>query len=152
MGILNILPPGLLKTKLFEGLEQSELKALINKGELKSYEAGDLIVKEGDNGDSFYCVVTGAVDIVLASAPSSDPVTLTTLTEGGIVGEMVLVKKNIRTASALASKKSELLCWHYSQCLDLFNSNPILGYKMMRNLAFLVANKLTDMNALYRDK
>lgn len=152
MGILNILPPGLLKTKLFEGLEQSELKALINKGELKSYEQGDLIVKEGEESDSFYCVVSGAVDIMLASVPAADPVTITTLEEGGIVGEMVLVKKNIRSASALAAKKSELLCWHYSQCLDLFNSNPNLGYKMMRNLASLVANKLTDMNALYRDK
>lgn len=152
MGILNILPPGLLKTKLFEGLEQGELKALINKGDLKSYDVGDVIVKEGDMGDSFYCVVAGAVDVVIAASPGADPVTLKTLTEGGVLGEMVLVKKNIRSASALASKKSELLCWHYSQCLDLFNSNPVLGYKLMRNLAFLVADKLTDMNALYRTK
>ncbi len=152
MGILNVLPPGFVKTKLFEGFEQGELKALINKGDLKSYEVGDVIVKEGDTGDSFFCVVSGAVDIVMASPAASDPVTLKTLTEGGVVGEMVLVKKNIRSASALASKKSDLICWHYSQCLDLFNSNPVLGYKMMRNLAFLVADKLTDMNALYRSK
>ncbi|MEZ4815258.1 MAG: cyclic nucleotide-binding domain-containing protein [Bdellovibrionota bacterium] len=152
MGILNILPPALLKTKLFEGLEQPELKALVNKSELKSYGQGDVVVKEGDEGDSFYCVISGAVDIVIASAAANDPVTIATLQEGGVVGEMVLVKKNLRSASALAAKKSELLCWHYSQCLDLFSSNPVLGYKVMRNLAYLVANKLTDMNVLYKVK
>lgn len=151
MSTLSVLPPGLLRTKLFEGLEQPELKALINKGEIKSFEAGELVVKEGDSGDTFYCVVSGAVDIVIQSG-SQEPVTLKTLTEGGIIGEMVLLKQNIRTANAVTTKKSDLICWHYSHCIDLFNSNPILGYKLMRNLAFMVTQKLTDMNAKYRDK
>lgn len=150
MGILNVIPPGLLRTKLFEGLEQGELKALVNKGELKTFQEGDVILKEGDQGDAFYFIVKGGVDIVIAG--SSQPVTIKTLGEAAVLGEMVLVKKNIRTASAIATKASELICWHYSQCLDLFNTNPVLGYKVMRNLAFLVADKLTDMNALYREK
>lgn len=152
MGTLNVLPPGILRTKLFEGLEQAEIKALVNKGEIKSFEPGETVVKEGDSGDTFFCVVSGSVEIVVAAPNTGEPVVLKSLAEGGIVGEMVLLKQNIRTASVIASKKSDLVCWHYSQCIDLFNSNPVLGYKLMRNLAFMVTQKLTDMNAKYKEK
>ena len=148
---MQVLPPALFKTKLFEGLDQAELKALVNKGDLKSFAEGSTILKENDTGDEFYCIVLGAAAVQVTNQEGAN-VTLKTLSEADVLGEMILLKKNKRTASVVALENSELLTWNYKACLDLFASNPLLGYKIMRNLAMLVSDKLSDMNALYRDK
>jgi CRP-like cAMP-binding protein len=151
MGIMNVLPPALLKTKLFEGLDQSELKALVNKGTIKNFAVGENLITEGDTGEEFYCVTSGSVQISTSNQLGS-AIMLKVLNEGDVLGELILLKKNKRSATAVATKNVDTIVWKYEQCLDLFSINPQLGYKIMRNLALMVGDRLTDMNALYKNK
>ena len=61
-----------------------------------SFSPGVAIFSEGDPGDVMYAVQKGQVDIVHAG------VTLETVGEGGIFGEMSLVDGSPRSAAAVA--------------------------------------------------
>ena len=66
------------------------------------YQPNATIIEEGKRGDWVYVVLEGRVKI--KKATSKGPVTLDILSEGAIVGEMVLLKdtKGKRTASVVA--------------------------------------------------
>ncbi|HKK47691.1 MAG TPA: cyclic nucleotide-binding domain-containing protein, partial [Alkalispirochaeta sp.] len=50
---------------IFEAISENEqfLQELVGICRLKSYRAGDLIIREGDVGDSMFVVYSGAVEI-----------------------------------------------------------------------------------------
>ena len=71
----------------------------------EEYDKGDTIIKEGSRGDWVYIILEGAVKVKKMTAKGL--VTVDTLTEGDIFGEMVLwqLGKISRTASIVAETK-----------------------------------------------
>jgi NADH dehydrogenase len=66
------------------------------------YEAGDVIVEQGDVGDLFYVIVEGKVDVVREERDGTRAV-LARLEEGDFFGEMALLSgSRRRTATVLA--------------------------------------------------
>ena len=53
----------LRKSPLFQGLSDEELKRLMDMGELIVLRAGEILIKQGDLGDSAYVVVSGEFEI-----------------------------------------------------------------------------------------
>jgi cAMP-dependent protein kinase regulator len=52
----------ILQSFLFVGLEQHELEIVISAMAEKSFNAGDTIIQQGENGDCLYVVETGQLD------------------------------------------------------------------------------------------
>ena len=71
----------------------------------EQYNDGDIIIKEGSQGDWVYIILEGTVKVKKMTAKGL--VTVDTLTEGEIFGEMVLwqLGKVSRTASVVAETK-----------------------------------------------
>ena len=53
---------------LFSGLSREDIAKILGKLEEKSFAAGATIFSQGEKGDSFYIVQSGAVQVVLESA------------------------------------------------------------------------------------
>ena len=94
--------------KLLKDLSPDEFKQVVAKLNLKHYEKGTVIVKEGDPGDSLFVVVRGEVR-VLTQTPKKKEVFLANLGEGEFFGEIALLTGKPRTATIITNSTSELL-------------------------------------------
>ena len=70
--------------------------------ERKTFQEGDVLFKEGDDGTHALIVQSGEVEIVI-NADQDEEVVLATVGAGGIIGEMALLDQNNRMATARAS-------------------------------------------------
>ncbi len=73
----------------------------------QTYQAGDLIFKEGDEGNLAYVVQSGEVEIV--KDIDGVQTVLGTVGQGGIFGEMALIDSKPRMAMARCSKGSTII-------------------------------------------
>lgn len=73
----------------------------------KNYSKGEVIFREGDNGDSFFEVLKGKVGVYTGYGTDGEQ-KLTEITDGHIVGEMALIDAFPRSATVVALEDSEL--------------------------------------------
>jgi CRP-like cAMP-binding protein len=90
---------------LSDVLSESEINTLALATLNESYEAGHIIVREGEPGDIFYMIDSGSVDVFI-KAKGDAPVV--TLTSGQFFGELALLSNDVRTASCVA--KTDVKC------------------------------------------
>ncbi len=73
----------------------------------RSLEAGELLIREGEEGDECYIIESGRIRIY--KGEGEDRVILNTLEPGDILGEMALITNDVRSASAQAIEPCEVL-------------------------------------------
>ena len=99
---------GLLATPLFEGLSEDELLTMIRELRLMSFDPGDIILTEGEQGQSLFILTAGAVKIQMKNARGKN-VLVAELRAGSFFGEMASVSGKPRTATVTAAHPVELL-------------------------------------------
>jgi CRP-like cAMP-binding protein len=102
------------------------------------YAAHKVIIQEGQSGLFMYVVLKGEVEIAV------DDNTVGKIERGGIFGEMALITREERVASAIAITDCELLAISRNVFLDLVCSNP----KFAVALLSAVGNRARFMAAL----
>jgi voltage-gated potassium channel len=68
----------------------------------QTIEAGEILVRRGDNASSMYFITTGEVEIDL-------PNQCVRLTDGTFFGEIALLKRTSRSGTVTATRKTRLL-------------------------------------------
>lgn len=58
---------------LFNSLRQSEVETVVDAMFEKQYDQGDIIIKQGDDGDNFYIVESGECECFVRVEPDDDP-------------------------------------------------------------------------------
>jgi CRP-like cAMP-binding protein len=79
---------------LFAGLDERSLQAVAVLAQPVDAKAGDVLILEGEQGDSFYVIVDGSVRVEHGDR------TVRSMTAGGFLGEIALVEHGPRTATA----------------------------------------------------
>jgi CRP-like cAMP-binding protein len=75
---------------------------------LLAYEPGDIVVSEGEPGESLFVLAVGSVKVFVRN-PSGHNVGLCSLGEGAFFGEISTLSSRPRTATVVASAHCELL-------------------------------------------
>ncbi|MFQ5581544.1 MAG: cyclic nucleotide-binding domain-containing protein [Mariprofundaceae bacterium] len=97
-------------TPVFEGVHPDARLALANRFQLKAFDKGETIVREGDPGDTFYLIRSGQVKIFTCDMQNqNEQVPLGTMGEGGFFGEVALLTDKPRTATVVADSRVELM-------------------------------------------
>jgi CRP-like cAMP-binding protein len=99
---------GLVASPLFEGLSEDELLALVQGLQLRTLEPGDVVLTEGEPGQSVFIVATGRVKVFIRNRSGQD-VLLRPLAEGTFFGEISALSGRSRTATVTAAAPSVLL-------------------------------------------
>jgi hypothetical protein len=107
-GEAGTAPAAIVETPLFRDFTCDELVDVIRSFELRRFEAGEIVVTEGEPGDSLFVVTTGAVRAYVRGADGHN-VPVRRLGEGSFFGEIALLKGGARTATITALGGSELL-------------------------------------------
>jgi len=138
----------LSNVELFSKLVRSSLEKISDVMQMKHYETGDKIIRQGDAGDAFYMVASGRV--VVTQSTTFGPrggTELVRLGPGKHFGELALIDDAPRKASVTATTHAK--CWTLDRqnFLSLFGSmedalNESMGVQMLRRAKLLEA--LTD--------
>ena len=105
---LRVYRRGLVASPLFEGLSEDELLALVQGLRLRTVEPGDIVLTEGEPGQSVFIVATGQVRVFIRN-PTGHDVPLCGLGEGAFFGEISALSGRSRTATVTAAAPSVLL-------------------------------------------
>jgi CRP-like cAMP-binding protein len=85
---------------LFRPLPPQTLELLASRLEYEQFTAGDVVIREGDDGDRFYVIAEGRVTVQAGSGARTD------LGPGDFFGEIALLRNVKRTATVIASEDS----------------------------------------------
>jgi hypothetical protein len=96
------------ETPLFRSFSQAELVALIKGLRLLSFEAGQIVVSEGETGGSLFVVTSGALRAFVKS-PAGRNVEVRQIEEGEFFGEISVLTGQARSATITAAARCELL-------------------------------------------
>lgn len=145
----------LKRSDLFCGLTDEDLRQVAAIGHQKTYNAGDVIIREGEPSEELYVVQKGMVEVVvpygaIADIPGSPELTpVVQLGEGQIFGEMGLVDRGSRSATIRALTDGTVVFVLPREALyDLCEQNHSIGYVVMRNIARDLSFKLRHRNLL----
>lgn len=132
----------LKKICLFKGLTHDEIIAVARLCRERKYRADEVICAEGCPGEEIYILKKGKVRIDFAVSGESDQVTVYRITEGQIFGELTLVDKRRRSATAQCESDCEVITISREQLYDFFETHHRVGYLVMKNIAEEMAKTL----------
>ncbi len=142
----------LRRVPLFASIDTSRLKLLAFTSERLAFDAGAVLFREGDRGDSAYLILGGKVDVSVAS-PGGD-VVVASIAANNIVGEMALLCEMPRTATVTAAEPLDTLRIKKEQFMQMLRDIPQMTLEIMRELAVRLNNvnkELSTAHAKLRD-
>ncbi len=148
------------QTDIFDEFAPAQLEHVARLCEEKHFGVGDIVFEENSASDELYVIASGEVEILVDPSLVSDqpgvssrPTTIATLRRGQSFGEIALVDQGLRSASARsASHDTRLLVIPRRKLMALCDSDPALGYRLMRNLAGDLATKIRNTDLKIREE
>lgn len=101
-------PAPAVESPLFTSFSQEELVAVIQGLRLLSFESGDIVITEGEAGDSLFVLTTGLVKAFVRN-PAGKSIQVREMSEGAFFGEISILSGKPRTATITARTACELL-------------------------------------------
>ena len=140
---------------IFEGLNDSEKYSILSLGQEVTYNKGESILIESVRTSEIYIIMEGRVSIDIGSVSFDKgiraKIQLAVLRPGDIFGEMAFLENQRRTANVTTIDKVNVIKVDRNNLLELFDKNNYIGYIFMRNLSFILSQRLEDANFMLRD-
>ncbi len=114
------------------------------------YKDGEVIFREGDEGDSMYVIQAGEVKIT-KNTPSGE-VTIAVLGTGEIFGEMALFDRLPRSATAIASGEARVLSVDRKKLFSTISRDPTLVFKLIESMSKRIRRLNEELLKLRRHK
>ncbi len=131
---LRVLP-------LFKYLGYRDLVKVMNLTEARKFKGGELIFEEETRGETFYVILDGRVRITKKDIHLAD------LGPGGHFGEMAMVDKAPRSATARTIEPVKALAIERSQFYELMRADPKLSVKLMWSFIQVLNTRLRMTNS-----
>ena len=106
---INRIKSRILQSFIFSNLEQKDVSSVIGAMDEKSYNPGDYVIKQGEQGDCLFVIESGDLDCFKRFTKDAEEVLVKCYTAGDSFGELSLLYNAPRAASVVAKTKS--ICW-----------------------------------------
>ena len=137
----QVLTEELKAVQFFNGLGSKSLVKLIPALEQRHFSTGSTIVKQGDEGDSFYIIRNGEVEVLVEGATGS-AVSVARMGPKQGFGEMSLLNDEPRSASVVTLSDVDVWRLPKEPFNELLFENPSLAIYFNR----LLAERLSALN------
>jgi CRP-like cAMP-binding protein len=138
------------KVPLFDDLSQEAFVALVNRLGYQRHAPGELIIREGDPGRSFFIIVEGRVR-VYKTGPDLKEITLAHLGEGAFFGEMALLSGAPRTANVAAEEDTGILEVTDTVLRELATKYPQVVSSLKNFYRQRLLNNVMAISPLFKD-
>jgi CRP/FNR family transcriptional regulator, cyclic AMP receptor protein len=124
----------LARTEVFGDLEERELVEVAQVAVPRHWERGEVIFREGDQGDTCYLLRTGAV-VLTREHQDGRMVALAELRAGALFGELAMFRGETRSATAEAIEPTTAVALLASDMQRIIRRSPDLALKFLGTLA-----------------
>ena len=114
---------------LFADLDDRSLQAVSILTREQAHKAGDILMLEGEPGDEFYVIADGTVRIERGGR------TIRSMTAGGFLGEIALVERRPRTATATCTSDVTVLSLRQHEFDRLLQTMPAVHQRVSAAIA-----------------
>lgn len=135
--LLNILPEG----SLLAACKAEQLDDLLERTKLEFAAKREILIHQGDPGDSAIILVTGTARVNMVSANGRE-IVLDYLGPGTIIGEIALLDGGDRTATVTMVEDGSIMRLTRSEAEDFITKNPDVALSMLQEMA----RRLRQMN------
>ncbi|MFH1723947.1 MAG: cyclic nucleotide-binding domain-containing protein [Elusimicrobiota bacterium] len=135
-----------LKTfPLFEGLNKRELGRVADIVYDRTYEEGEFIFEMQQPGAAMFIIKSGEVDIIVPQGHGKH-LTLATLGPRDFLGELALLDNSPRSASAVATRRTEAMAFFRADLNKLLYTDPVIGCKIFKAFSLIIGIRLKITN------
>jgi len=99
----------------------------------KIYQDGEVIVRQGEEGDHMYVIQKGKAEVLRETGGES--VRLSILEDGDIFGEMALFGKESRSATVRAKGEIRVLTVDKRMFLKRVHEDPSLAFQILKKMS-----------------
>uniref|UniRef100_A0A3Q3LDR0 cGMP-dependent protein kinase n=1 Tax=Mastacembelus armatus TaxID=205130 RepID=A0A3Q3LDR0_9TELE len=112
----------LRSVSLLRELPEEKLAKIVDCLEVDCFEIGEYIIREGEEGNTFFIIAKGEVIVTQSTEGCDEPQEIKTLGVGDYFGEKALISEDVRSANIICNESD-------TQCLvvDRDNFNQMVG-------------------------
>lgn len=145
----------LKKVPIFKGLSEEQIKLVAEIVDIENVSEGEVIIREGEQGDKLYILAEGTVEVSKAltlrlpgKGADRREKSLVRLhaADKPFFGEMALLEGEERSATVTALTRSRFFVINRADLEALAESRPEIGYRIVRNVAEVLCSRLRKMN------
>jgi len=141
LSILKDMPP-------FNDLKKSELDEILRIVHERNYVAGEYIFLQDDPGIGLYFLLEGQVSIYRETL-SKIKVKLAHFATGDFFGELALIDRGNRSASAIADTNCKIGIIFKPDLEEVIRKKPKIGVAVLSGLSRIIVTRLRNLNEEY---
>jgi len=135
----------ILHTRAFHRIPPANIQALFMRMEPVQFKAGEMVIKQGDEGKYFFIIKDGRCMVTRTSGQNSTGIKLATLKAGDSFGEEALISDTTRNANVIMLTNGNLVRLKKEDFNSLLNE-PLLDW-----VDYNKANELVSKGAIWLD-
>lgn len=117
------------RVPIFSGLTQKELRSIASSSKEKEFQAGQMMVSEGESGVGFFLIIEGRAEVRRSGK------VLSRLEQGQFFGEMTLLDEQPRSADVVAVEPTRCLIFTVWDFHGMVRTYPKMAREIMKEMA-----------------
>jgi len=120
-------------------------------GELgKTYEDGEIIIQQGDEGNCMYVIQEGQVEVILEN--EGQEIKVGVRDPGEFIGEMAIFDRDVRSATIRSLGQSRVLTVDKKNFLRRVHEDPSLAFRLVEIMSKRIRELGEEVTRLQQDK
>jgi CRP/FNR family transcriptional regulator, cyclic AMP receptor protein len=99
----------------------------------RNYADGEIVIKQGTEGDCFYIIQEGGVEVVFESEKGEKVVA--ELGESDFFGEMGIFEKDVRSCTVRAKGNAKILTMDRKSLYTSIKKDPSLAFRLLEKMS-----------------
>ena len=124
-----------------QGLTPAQVETLTRCAMLCRFSAGEVVFRQGDPANRFYCLLEGAVEL-RSRNHGSKCIVLQTIGGGDVLGWSWLFPPYQWAFDAVAVAPTRAIFFYGTRLREQLDEDPVLGCEMMRRMAKVMMDRL----------
>ncbi|TDU71450.1 Cyclic nucleotide-binding domain-containing protein [Prosthecobacter fusiformis] len=131
-------------TPLLANFTPQELSLLSSFGDSRSYQAEEVVIRQGDENDHLYLVLKGKLDVFQDIDGMNKKVA--SLESGDSLGEVSVFDPGPASATVCAANETEVWLITRDSLDRLHAANPKVAYRLLSRITTCLSKRLRQMN------
>jgi len=110
----------------------------------REYKNGEIIIKQGEDGDCLYVIQKGRVEVIDESGESE--IKLAELGEKEFFGEMGLFEKDVRSATIRSIGETRVLTIDKKNFYKTIHKDPSIAYRLLERMSYRLRETNKKLN------
>jgi len=136
----------LTESSIFEGLNLRQIKKMILLGKVHERNSGEFLITKGEPGENMYVLLKGTVNVCDKDEKSGKEITLATLKNGEVFGEIALLEHSPRIANVIANGHVTYFTLNWKGLERIQRVFPRISNKIYLNLARILGQRVINLN------